>query len=73
MGIKKLNKLLGEFDLIKHYNSLDSLLNSLNIDYKKKVNYIAIDTNIYLYKFINIRDNDYYLILFRNQIIMVKN
>lgn len=68
MGIKKLNKLLSEYDLIKYYSSLDNLLNYLNIDYKKKVNYVAIDTNIYLYKFINIRDNDYYLILFKNQI-----
>ena len=49
MGIKNLNKLLIEKDLIQNYDSLHHFTQSLN---KNNKMIIAIDTNLYYYKYL---------------------
>lgn len=72
MGIKKLNKFLLKYDAIQNYDNMNFLLKNIkhnNIYSNKKI--IAIDTSLYMYKYVYSYEN--YLVGFLNQISKLLN
>ena len=72
MGIKKLNKFLLKYDAIQNYDNMNFLLKNIkhnNIYSDKKI--FAIDTSLYMYKYVYSYEN--YLVGFLNQISKLLN
>lgn len=72
MGIKKLNKFLLKYDAIQNYDNMNFLLKNIkhnNIYSDKKI--FAIDTSLYMYKYVYSYEN--YLMGFLNQISKLLN
>ena len=72
MGIKKLNKFLLKYDAIQNFDNMNFLLKNIkhnNIYSNRKI--LAIDTSLYMYKYIYSYDN--YLVGFINQISKLLN